>query len=255
MDEFVTVLITAYPQQLWIVKGRLEAEGIPCFVKDELTVQSYNLLSNAVGGVKLQVQKQYVEHANSLLFELGYKKVEPIQDDLLTRLNKGTTNIPILSKLSIVARIILLTGLGVTLLTALIYYLIKPSNFELLSKQQWCIDKIYYKGKLVGPNSLNTIFLTYNNGQHPCSETADFDESGNLRLPGINSSNVDGNWKKKDNETIQLHVDTLGNIFEGSYKMDVSENQFVLTSSNTVIYAHIDGTTGPNPFKDLMDNR
>src|ERR1700761_5818859 len=88
MDTFVTVLTVQYPQQLWIIKGKLESEDIRCFVKDELTVQSYNLYSNAIGGVKLQVLQEDVERAREILTELGYIKDEPIKPDLLTQIEK-----------------------------------------------------------------------------------------------------------------------------------------------------------------------
>jgi hypothetical protein len=250
MDDFVTVLTTSYPQQLWIVKGRLEAEGIECFVKDELTVQSYNLLSNAIGGVKLQVQKKDVEQANDLLFQLGYKKEEILHDDLLTQVNRKTVSIPILGKLSIVTRIVTITLLLVALLTVSIYYIVKPSDFEILFKQTWCVDKVYYKGNLVGPKTVNAISFEYSDGEISCDESATFDNNnGRLQLPGLNSTLISGGWKRIDNETIQLYPDTLKNVLEGVYEMDVSENQFILKSKTTTIYAHIDKT----PTSDLFD--
>lgn len=39
-----------------LLARRLEAEGIECFIADAETVGAYNLLSGAVGGVKVQVR-------------------------------------------------------------------------------------------------------------------------------------------------------------------------------------------------------
>lgn len=126
MDTFVTVLTVQYPQQLWIIKGRLESEGIPCFVKDELTVQAYNLYSNAVGGVKLQVQQQDVVKAVEILTELGYIRDEPVKPDLLTLIDVKTSNLPFLKEVNVVNRIIILTIAVAFLITAAAYFIYKP---------------------------------------------------------------------------------------------------------------------------------
>ena len=127
MADFVTVLTVMYPQQLWIIKGRLESEGITCFVKDELTVQSYNLYSNAVGGVKLQVQEQDAAQAVEILTELGYLKDEPIKPDLLTVIENKKASIPFLKNISVVHAIIIAVLLLVVLLTTVLYFIFRPS--------------------------------------------------------------------------------------------------------------------------------
>jgi hypothetical protein len=126
MADFVTVLTVMYPQQLWIIKGRLESEGIQCFVKDELTVQAYNLYSNAVGGVKLQVQGQDVAKAVEILTELGYIRDEQVKPDLLTLIEAKTANLPFLKKVNVVNRIVILTILVVFLITTAAYFIYKP---------------------------------------------------------------------------------------------------------------------------------
>ena len=63
MEHYVTILTFTYPHDAIIIKGRLEADGIPCFLKDELTVQVDNFYTNALGGVKLQVKESDRERA------------------------------------------------------------------------------------------------------------------------------------------------------------------------------------------------
>ena len=46
-DTFVTLKTYTYPSEAYILRGKLETEGIVCFIKDELTVQSNPLYSNA----------------------------------------------------------------------------------------------------------------------------------------------------------------------------------------------------------------
>lgn len=50
-----------------IVKGRLEEEGIFCWLKDENTVTIDPILTNAVGGIKVMVYTEAVERAAAIL--------------------------------------------------------------------------------------------------------------------------------------------------------------------------------------------
>ena len=73
-EKFITVLTATYGYEVAIIRGRLESEGITCFVKDELTVQVNPFYSNAIGGVKLQVKESDLNQAVEILKETGYIK-------------------------------------------------------------------------------------------------------------------------------------------------------------------------------------
>jgi hypothetical protein len=47
--------------------GRLQAEGIPCWLADEHIVQTDMLYSPAIGGIKLQVSEEWAEKAREIL--------------------------------------------------------------------------------------------------------------------------------------------------------------------------------------------
>lgn len=81
MNKLVTIKTFTYPHEAYIVRGKLESEGIETFMKDELTVQVHNFYSNAVGGVKLQVLEKDVEKASSIL---GIQK-QPYSDVLILK--------------------------------------------------------------------------------------------------------------------------------------------------------------------------
>ena len=78
-EKFITVLTVTFPHEVAVIRGRLEAEGITCFVKDELTVQVNPFYSNAIGGVKLQVLESELNQAVEILKETGYIKEENMQ--------------------------------------------------------------------------------------------------------------------------------------------------------------------------------
>lgn len=66
--DWVTVADTLQAQEAYMLKSILEEEGIPVFLKDELTSMSY---TNAMGGMKVQVPDTEAERACELLREAG----------------------------------------------------------------------------------------------------------------------------------------------------------------------------------------
>lgn len=62
-NEFYTVTSSTYPADIQILKGKLESEGIPVFLRDENTINTDPLISDAIGGVKLQVYASDKERA------------------------------------------------------------------------------------------------------------------------------------------------------------------------------------------------
>ncbi|TXN37999.1 DUF2007 domain-containing protein [Flagellimonas hymeniacidonis] len=69
-QEFHTLGSFEFPADVQIIKGRLEAEGIPVFLKDENTINSDPLISGAIGGVKLQVYSTDKERAKAIYDEV-----------------------------------------------------------------------------------------------------------------------------------------------------------------------------------------
>ena len=68
--EFYTVASSTYPADIQILKGKLESEGITVFLRDENTINTDPLISDAIGGVKLQVYLEDKEEAITLYKEL-----------------------------------------------------------------------------------------------------------------------------------------------------------------------------------------
>lgn len=54
-NTFVTIAKFQYTSEAQIIKGRLEADGIEVFLRDNFTIDTDPLVSNAIGGVKLKV--------------------------------------------------------------------------------------------------------------------------------------------------------------------------------------------------------
>ena len=55
-----------------IILGRLQSEGVECYLKDEVTVTIDPILTNAIGGIKLVVKKENAAWVRTIL--RGYEK-------------------------------------------------------------------------------------------------------------------------------------------------------------------------------------
>ncbi len=68
---FVQLISYQYSSEAIIIKGKLESEGISVFLRDNNTIDTYPLYSNAVGGVKLFVKNDDYIKANEVLSQIS----------------------------------------------------------------------------------------------------------------------------------------------------------------------------------------
>lgn len=66
-NTFVTVAKFQYSAEAEIIKGRLESDGIKVFLKDNITIDTDPLVSNAIGGIKLKVLAKDKDRAKAIL--------------------------------------------------------------------------------------------------------------------------------------------------------------------------------------------
>jgi len=235
MEEFVTVATFTYPTELAIIKGRLESEGIECYVKDEMTVQVYNFLSNAVGGIKLQVKQSDAEKAIEILKELGYLKEKDFQPPKFwIKLNNLTRKIPIISKTRLELRLMILAALFVTTIVLTVYIITIPTTYEYLTEYYWCVDQLTYDGHDYQPNSAGIHLF----GMGFCVENINFRKNGTIIFPGFNSSPIWGSWTLTDNILYVSQVDTFQHIFQGNYNIDIDGNLMTLISDKTILHCY-----------------
>lgn len=64
---FVTIARFPYSSEAQIIKGRLESDGIQVFLKDNITIDTDPLVSQAIGGIKLKVLAKDEEQARAIL--------------------------------------------------------------------------------------------------------------------------------------------------------------------------------------------
>ena len=72
--EFVVLQSFDNYVEAHIVMGRLEEEGIRCWLKDETTVTVTPYLTNALGGIKIMVVQDQYERGLAILQEINAQK-------------------------------------------------------------------------------------------------------------------------------------------------------------------------------------
>lgn len=83
MKTFSTIARFQYSTEAQIVKGRLEAEGIPVFLADQFTIETDPLVSNAIGGIKLKVYSHDTVKALRVLENINEYSLDDSGDKIL----------------------------------------------------------------------------------------------------------------------------------------------------------------------------
>lgn len=70
MSTFVNIARFQYSSEAQIVKGKLQSEGIEVFLADQVLIDTDPLVSQAIGGIKLNVYADDEERARAILSEI-----------------------------------------------------------------------------------------------------------------------------------------------------------------------------------------
>jgi len=69
-DTFVTVGTFTHETEAYLFRSRLEHEGIECFIADNNITTVHPFLSNAVGGIKVNIRSSDHEKAKVIISEI-----------------------------------------------------------------------------------------------------------------------------------------------------------------------------------------
>ncbi|GAB5563554.1 MAG: hypothetical protein Wins2KO_06170 [Winogradskyella sp.] len=98
-NTFVTIARYTYSSEAQIIKGRLEAEGIEVFLRDNITIDTDPLVSNAIGGVKLNVLSEDEVKAKEILKSISNFTLDDKGNTLICH-NCSSENISLYSTLN-----------------------------------------------------------------------------------------------------------------------------------------------------------
>ncbi len=77
--ELVTVATSYEVVEAEFLRNQLEAEGYEVYLEDENIIGVFNLLANAVGGIKIRVHAERAEAAMALINDL--RNAEIVHDE------------------------------------------------------------------------------------------------------------------------------------------------------------------------------
>lgn len=110
MNNFVTLLTFTLPHEAYPVKALLESQGIEVFIRDEITAQVNNFISNAIGGVKLDVREEDYKQAMEVVRKAGYITEPDDKPASLMKLESWMTKVPFIGKLPFEAGLVIFIG-------------------------------------------------------------------------------------------------------------------------------------------------
>jgi hypothetical protein len=244
MKNWVIVITFTYPHEAHMAKMNLESNGVEVIIRDEMTTQVHNFISNAIGGVKLEVKIEDLDQAIGFLKDAGYlQEQEEAKATFISRFDTYTSGLPVIGKSIVEFRLLIISALILIVLLIPIAILNLPSDYELITRHTWCMDKLSFEGKVYQTNtiayqgvdriSINMGFL--------CNETLKFIEDGSLHLPGFSTPAINAKWKMYNDSLVIYNADTSGHVLNGPYSIEVNKKKLKLESASTIIVAY-------NPF-------
>lgn len=98
-NTFSTIARYTYSSEAEIIKGRLEAEGIKVFLKDNITIDTDPLVSNAIGGIKLNVLAEDEAKAKDILKSISSYALDDNGNTIICS-NCGSSNVSLYSTIN-----------------------------------------------------------------------------------------------------------------------------------------------------------
>ena len=124
MSDWQTIQIFTYPHEAYVLRAKLESEGIETQLLDEETIQAIGMYSQALGGTRLQVKQEDVAEAVKIMSAIGYKPYTSDNKSFIERkIIDFTSKIPFLKKLKDDARLLVFLLTVAVILYALISYI------------------------------------------------------------------------------------------------------------------------------------
>ncbi len=117
-----TIATFSFAPEMGLVRSKLESEGIECFVKDELTSQTY--IQSAVGGMKLQVRSEDADRAREIVHQMGVFESPVEKHSGMNAFERFSRRMPLIGSMSLAVRFFALLVLIAVVLSAVYMMLV-----------------------------------------------------------------------------------------------------------------------------------
>lgn len=235
MDALATVATFQLPTEAVVPKGLLEAAGIEVHLKDELTAQVHNFMSQAIGGVKLQVPIADEEHAKAILREAGFlfDAAEETNLILWARIDRITRKLPLIGGIDLLmARLSVVLAIALSVIIVPVVLLTQPTLEERLTGHTWCVDEVQVGMLPLVPDSRSGAITA----SGYCMEWIRFRGPSVVELPGFGTPRQHVGWALHGD---QLHLEGIErhhDIYGEPFTVTVDERSLVLRSSQATIH-------------------
>ena len=245
--QWVTVGTFPHGMDIIFIEHELVEHDIPYVKLDETTVQVIPHLSQAMGGVRLQVAPNDVPRALAILGTAGVA-IEDVDrgSPLLDVFDDKTSLLPFIGRIPLGWRFIIVFAGLATLIGGALYMAFVPDLSERLVKQDWCVSAIRSKGELTSVATVGSFRVVTTN----CPERIRFWPGGMVEFPGMNTPEVSASWEIIDGRLRIYKADRLWEVYEGEYEVEVDDFKIRLISQSTTIKAGRDRTF-ENLFRGL----
>ncbi|MDX9751838.1 MAG: hypothetical protein RBT71_12205 [Flavobacteriales bacterium] len=247
-QERITIATFHDRSLLALVEAHLREAGVAHWLLDEITVQVAPHLGPAVGGIRLQVALADRERAAAIIRELGVEEDRPAGGSImLEAFNSRTRGLPLIGRLRVEWRLMLVGATGLGLISALVYLTLAPTRSEMLQAHEWCVAGMEAEGAPLAPNTTGPAFRFVMAG---CPERIRFHNDGRVLLPGIDTDEVEATWRLEGKWLVIEAATDLPHLYNGVYAFRVDGNRLALRSKRISVRCGRDVTV-ENLFRGL----
>lgn len=237
--KWITVISVGLPMEAQIIKAQLELHGIEVEILDEMTSDIAPFYTQAMGGIRIQVQEVHFEAAKELLIHLGHlKKEERKTNPIYAAFIKYSNKIPLLNKLRVELRLLICLTVLLALFIVPIVLANQPKLIDRIVGKHWCVSEVYYMNE---PISLDeSVYDVYFNN---CKSILTFNENGEVRMSNYTGFTPLVRWEESG-DGLFLTVDRNNTFypgkpyFEGEYQLKIQGERLELWSKSMYIVCY-----------------
>ncbi len=106
-----------------------------------------------------------------------------------------------------------------------------------LMNRKWCLEYVVYRGIEYIPNTVSGKYSLTILGK--CNSKLKLKEEGVIELPGFESRAIQGNWEIKNDSITIYNTDTMSQILEGMYAIELDRNRLTLQSDSIQMFCSL----------------
>ncbi|MEN0051117.1 MAG: hypothetical protein AAF806_28900 [Bacteroidota bacterium] len=216
-------------QELTMIKIVLNREEVDYRILFENTLQLAEVYALGNSGAIIEVAEYELRNAITILEELGIQiNYESSEDQfrLVSFFDRQTKKLPLLGKIDLSYRFLLLiSSVLVTVFSLILIDTIEITAEELVSKS-WCIDEIIYNGQKLEkpkpkPGEITLNFESF----FLCERTLSFTNPKKIMISGLYMSSITGYYEieRRKRIVIRSHSTDSNNLrLDGSYDLKIN---------------------------------